>query len=125
MDHQSDETYSFSQGGQKFLAILNGGIHKNDKHYEMPLPFREDRKLPINREAALKHLLGLKRRLQKEKEFGEGYKSFLQNLLDKGQAEIIPPEEIEGPEGLVWYLPHHGVYKKGSSNIRVVFDASA
>ncbi len=48
VDHHSDETDSFSQEDQKFLAILNGGIHKNGKHYEMPLPFREDRKLPIN-----------------------------------------------------------------------------
>ena len=125
VDHHSDETDSLSQEDQKFLSILNGGIHKNVKYYKMPLPFREDRKLPINREAALKRLLGLKRRLQKEKEFGEGYKSFMQNLLDKGHAEIVPPEEIEGPEGLVWYLPHHGVYKKGSSKLRVVFDASA
>ncbi len=68
---------------------------------------------------------GLKKRFRKEKEFGEGYKSFMRSLLDKGRAEIVRAEEIEGPEGLVRYLPHHGVYKNGSSKLRMLFDASA
>ncbi len=46
-------------------------------------------------------------------------------MPEKGHAELIPPEETEGSEGLVWYLTHHGLYKKGSSKLRVVFDASA
>ncbi len=69
VDHHSDETDSLSQEDQKFLSILNGGIHKNGKHHKMPLPFREDRKLPINREAALKHLLGLKKDFRRKRSF--------------------------------------------------------
>ena len=47
-------------------------------------------------------------------------------MIDKGQAERVPDEELDFSDGRVWYIPHHGVYHpQKPDKIRVVFDASA
>lgn len=51
------------------------------------------------------------------------FTDFMQNMLDKGHAELAPPLQ-EGAE--CWYLPTFGVYHpKKPNKIRVVFDSSA
>ncbi|XP_070548347.1 uncharacterized protein [Ptychodera flava] len=49
----------------------------------------------------------------------------MEGIIDKGYAERVPQEELEGNPGKKWYLPHHGVYHPQKQKIRVVFDCGA
>ena len=49
----------------------------------------------------------------------------MKEMIDKGQAERVPDEELHLSNGRVWYIPHHGVYHpQKPDKIRIVFDAS-
>ena len=42
-------------------------------------------------------------------------------MIDKGQAEKVPDNELHLDNGRVWYIPHHGVYHpQKPDKIRVV-----
>ena len=109
----------------QFLERMDSNIEKVNKQYSLPLPFRDENiSLPNNREVAIKRLRSLKRRLMKENDFYNDYKTFMDNLLSKGYAEKVKVTPIE--EGQVWYLPHHGVYHPNKpGKIRVVFDCGS
>ncbi|XP_068734749.1 uncharacterized protein [Montipora capricornis] len=50
----------------------------------------------------------------------------MKELIEKGHAERVPPEELSLNNGRIWYIPHHGVHHlQKQDKIRVVFDASA
>ena len=50
----------------------------------------------------------------------------MKEMIDKGQAERVPDEDLHLSNGRIWYIPHHGVYHpQKPDKIRVVFDASA
>jgi hypothetical protein len=51
---------------------------------------------------------------------------FMNNILDKGFAEVVPKDELQRCDGKVRYIPHHGVcHTKKRDKIRVVFDCSS
>ncbi|XP_064639523.1 uncharacterized protein LOC135495051 [Lineus longissimus] len=113
---------------RRFLAIVSDAIRqREDGHFEMPLPFREDElKLPKNRNLALKRLNSLKSKMNKNAKYSEDYRGFMKKLLDNGHAERVPSEELNLEDGTVCYIPHHGVYHPRKPNkIRVVFDCAA
>ena len=117
---------AMSQEDIKFLKILKDGVHRDEKgYYEMPLPFREERPaLPNNEVIAQKRLHQLKRRFEVDDKYYQDYKTFMENIMDHGEAEEVPLNEIDSEH--VWYIPHHGVYNpKKPGKIRVVFDCSA
>ena len=50
---------------RQFLRIVEGIRHRDDMHYEIPLPFRESNvQLSNNHSQALQRLHGLKKRFQ-------------------------------------------------------------
>ncbi|XP_070203556.1 uncharacterized protein [Littorina saxatilis] len=115
-----------SQDDVRFLKIVQDNVTINSEgHYEMPLPFRSDNPtLTNNRGAALKRVLGLKRQFERRPEYLRDYQKFMKVILDRGDAEKVPADEIESSTR--WYIPHHGVYNpKKPGKIRVVFDCSA
>ncbi|XP_039456643.1 uncharacterized protein LOC120433805 [Oreochromis aureus] len=115
-----------SQDDLKFLTKLRENIVQNDTgHFEMPLPFKEDRpKLPNNKICAIHRLKCLERRLKKNQQYYRDYVSFMNDIISCGDAEKVPDEEND--EKLAWYIPHHGVYHpQKPGKIRVVFDCSA
>lgn len=139
------------QEDKKFLAIVKDGIHhREDGHYEMPLPLKEPTpNLPNNRDVAQRRLNQLKRRFESNKKYKEDYIAFMANMIQNGYAEKVPSKKClqkENPascqlspggisvrqEGSyakdrkIWYIPHHGVYHpKKPNKIHVVFDCSA
>ena len=119
---------ALSQEDRKFLAIVENGIrHREDGHYEMPMPLKVPTPaLPNNHEVALRHLNQLKRKFKTDKRYRDDHAVFMEKVLSNGFAEEVPPVEVEASnEGKVWYIPHHGVYHpKKLTKIRVVFDCS-
>ena len=93
-------------------SVLESNIgHRDDEHYEILLPLIEDRlKLPSNRTLALSRLERLKQRLKRDRKYREYYEAFMKEMIDKGQAQKVPDEELHLSDGRVWYIPHNGIY---------------
>ena len=110
----------------QFMNILTNGIHQDsDGLYSMPLPFRGEQtpSVPNNRSQAISRLHALNRKFRSKDVF-EKYDLFMRTMIQKGDAEIVPCDEVWKPN--VWYLPHHNVINpKKPEKVRVVFDASA
>ncbi|XP_054868580.1 uncharacterized protein LOC129349422 [Amphiprion ocellaris] len=120
------EEDSMSQEDLLFLAKVKEGIkHKQDGHFEMPLPFKEERpELPNNRLCAEHRLKCLERRLRKDERYFKDYVAFMQDIIQRSNAEKVPEAELSNQPA--WYIPHHGIYHPQKPNkIRVVFDCSA
>ncbi|KAJ8390170.1 hypothetical protein AAFF_G00110440 [Aldrovandia affinis] len=115
-----------SQDDVRFIQLLSENIQqKEDGHLEMPLPFRGSNPplLPNNKKLATIRLQHLKRKLKANQQLYDHYTTFMEDVIDNGDAELAP----EAPAGeIVWYIPHHGVYHpKKPGKLRVVFDCSA
>lgn len=120
------ETGVKSQEDIKFMQVLSDNLKVNDEgHYEMPLPFRHDNVgLSDNRQCAMKRLMSLKRRLERDASYSGDYCKFMKEIIENGYAELIPECEVSIENR--WYIPHHGVYHpKKPGKIRVVFDCAA
>ena len=114
-----------SQDDMLFLEKVGNGIHQaTDGHYSMPLPFRVRPSLPNNRDVVLRRYNHLKRRFKQNEGYLHDYQKFMDEILERGDAEKIPTEELE--DETAWYIPHHGIYHSNKpGKIRVVFDHSA
>ena len=125
-NERSVEDHHISQDDLRFLQIMEDGIRqKDDSHYEMPLPFREDKpQLPDNKRCAIHRLKCLEKRLKRDEQYYKDYVAFMTETISRGDAERVPIDELNNQP--VWYIPHHGVYHpQKPTKIRVVFDCSA
>lgn len=123
---RASETSPISQEDLRFLSKMEKGIKlKSDGHYEMPLPFKKERpNLPDNKICAIHRLKCLERKLRRSEQYYKDYKTFMDEIIARGDAERVPEEDID--KAPAWYIPHHGVYHpQKPGKIRVVFDCSA
>jgi hypothetical protein len=128
MDFKEEtEDIMMSVNDRIFMGIMQNRIkHLPDRHFELPLPFKgKFCVLPYNKIVAERRLAGLEKRMSRDEKFKQDYSAFMKDMIQKGYAEPVPVEELNGREGRVWYLPHHGVYHPTKKKIRVVFDCSA
>lgn len=117
-----------SQEDRVFLSkVKEGIIYREESHYELPLPFREQHvQLPNNRPQAAQRFIGLKKKLESNDKYRADYVDFMIGIIDKGYASKIDLGNLSTQKRKVWYLPHHGIYHpRKPSSIRVVFDCSA
>lgn len=113
-----------SQEDIHFLNILDKTVcQSEDKHLEMPLPFKDRPQLQNNKPLAQLRLKHLKKKLVKDQTYYSHYKHFMNEMLQQGDAEVAESEAVDVE---VWYIPHHGVYHlKKHDKLHVVFDCSA
>ena len=112
---------------RRFCQIMSTEIDKNHLgNWEAPLPFKRDKvNLPNNREQCMKRLLSLKKKLNNDQKAKENCVDLMQKIFDR-QHDRVPGDELTGPPGKVWYLPHFNIYHpKKPNQVRVVFDCSA
>ena len=116
-----------SQHDKIFMEKVKSSMQFKDRHYQVALPFREEKpQMPNNVNHALQRLKGLKNKMKKNLQFKNDYSDFMNKIIENGCAERIPDNEIDRNDGKVWYIYHHGVYNtKKPGKIRVVFDCSA
>ena len=101
-------------------------MHFNGLHYEVAVPWREDRpKLPPNGSLAKRRLVSTERKLLKDPELASAYQGVINEYLEKGFIRRVPSDEPK-PE-CEWLLPHFPVVRpdKSTTKVRIVFDASA
>lgn len=125
---ESRPSTSLSIEDKQFMSLMEDGIrHGEDGYYEMPLPFKgKDPCMPSNRTQALKRLNQIGARFRKDTKFCQDYTTFMQSIIENGEAEEVPKPELEKSDGRLWYIPHFGIYSdKKPEKIRVVFDCSA
>ena len=101
-DHIPDKV---SQEDIKFLNIMNKESKKVNGHYILPLPFKDNIKLPNNKAIALNRLNSLKRKFLKNPGFHSEYVEFMNSILSKNYASKVETETSES-----WYLPHQRVH---------------
>ena len=108
-ERKSEERVSVED--RRFLEKLSDGIHRrSDEHFETPLPFKVDVKLPNNRAVTLKRLSRLKSKFLCDSQYREDYSRFMAEIITLGYAEPVPAEELTFAEGRTWVIQHHGVY---------------
>ncbi|GFW22080.1 uncharacterized protein TNCV_1632121 [Trichonephila clavipes] len=90
---------------------------------KMPLS-RDPSCLGDSKQMALRRLNSLWRRLVQDPKIMELYRNFIHEYLEMGHMEEVVEDE---DSAVVYYLPHHGVYRQGSKTtpLRVVFNASS
>lgn len=122
----ASENKEMSREDHAFMEKVNRSIELQDGHYKVNLPFKmENPMLPNNLCVAKQRILGLKRKLDRNKTFHQEYKVFLDEVIKQGYAERVPLHQLKQDEGKVWYIPHHGVYHSKKGTLRVVFDCGA
>ncbi len=106
----ASEPSHVSQEHLRFLSKLETGIRlKENGHYEMSLPFKEEGpKLPNHKECTMCRLRCLEKRLQRDNKYYKDYVAFMDDTIARGDAEKVPVEEIDNNPA--WYIPHHRVY---------------
>ena len=94
----------FSVDDQTFLTKVSEGIHlREDGHYEIPLPFKEnDIKLPNNIKVSSHRLQQLKSRLERHEKYKADYVAFMNDMINEGYAERVPSTEVTTQEGKCW-----------------------
>ena len=86
-----------SQEDINFLSITDNAIfQRDDRHLEMPLPFKEQPTMPNNRRLALIRLNHLKHKLKNDQRYYDHYKQFTKEIIDRGDAEIAETEAVDG-----------------------------
>lgn len=125
-EREYEEKSEMSAEDRKFMEIVSSSITLKDRHYYLPLPFRNKHVvLPNNRDMAKQRALNIIRKFKKDEGYAAEYKGFMEEMITKGYAEKVTLEQLLREKGKVWYIPHHGVHHKLKGTIRVVFDCSS
>ena len=84
-----------------------------------------DFRLGQSKGLAMRRFLSLERKLLHDPALHEKYSHFIKEFIELRHLEKVPAKELDNPYH--FYLPHHCVTKESttSTNLRVVFDASA
>ncbi|XP_019727407.1 uncharacterized protein LOC109516990 isoform X3 [Hippocampus comes] len=118
---KASEDIKMSQEDIRFMTKLKESIkHKDNGHYEMPLPFKTEKPdLPNNKECAIHRLRCLERKLRRNKQYYMDYKKFMEEIIAHGDdvvseenpadhasrgltaKELITSNWFTGP-GLLW-----------------------
>ena len=99
-----------SHDDQQFLKLM---VLKVNGHYAVPLLLKsKDVNLPSNSVLAIKRLNCLERRFLKDECFYKMYKTFVSDMIARGYARKA---DNNGKSRKTWYIPHHGVYRRGTS----------
>lgn len=122
----TDDREERSLEDKAFMREVEGSTKLCEGHFQIRLPFKgDDVSMPNNRVLAEQRLAHLKRKFQKQPDFYQKYKECMEANMNKGYIEEIQERDLQGTEGRIWYLPHHGVKHPQKEKLRVVYDCSA
>ncbi|XP_030596228.1 uncharacterized protein LOC115787620 [Archocentrus centrarchus] len=125
-NERTSEEREISREDIRFLEVMESSATLQDNRYCLKLPFkRPDVILPNSFTVAKQRILGLRRKFISDSQFHKEYSSCLKEVVDKGYAEQVPEQQLQGRSGKVWYIPHHGVHHPRKGALRVVFDCGA
>lgn len=143
--HATERTDEITDAIQKFWELENTGITetKNRMHrvehlftsfektierdgerYKVRLPWKETVNMEDNKQVAIRRLMQVSRRLQKDSALKEKYNSAMKEYFTSGVAELATSDESEHA---TYYMPHQAVIREDrlTTKVRIVFDASS
>ncbi|XP_074656689.1 uncharacterized protein LOC141909905 [Tubulanus polymorphus] len=112
----SDTSYD----DKRALTIMESTVKlTDDGHYKLSLPWKHDKpSLPNNRALAKHRFDLLERRFDKDPKLNVEYTAFVDKMINCRFCELIPDEDLNRNDGLVWYHPHHPVYHPRKNKLR-------
>jgi hypothetical protein len=112
-DSTFDSKLAMSIEDSRAFNIMENSIRLHNGHYEIALPWKNSPpRLPNSRPLAEHCLKLLKKRLVKDPDLFSKYATFMDDLVDKGFARLVPINSLEQSYGNLWYLPHHPVFSQ-------------
>lgn len=100
---EDDNLCAISTDDKTFIRTLEQQIHKDTEGYvTMPLPFKRLPPPNASRRMAESRFKHLQEKL-KDPTYANHYKGFMQKVLDEGEAELVPSDEVS--EADAWYIP--------------------
>ena len=99
----------------------------DDGRYVLRLPFKPNLfDLGDSTQVACSALNRTEQRFQRQPDFGEKYKDFMENYILPGHMKEVSPLQSAAKNLPSFILPHHGVFKShgNTSKLRVVFNGS-
>lgn len=128
VEKRNQEKQGSTVRDQIAMSVYKKSVRKMaDGHYQLGLPFvPEDARLPNNRPDALRRLFATESRFRADPEFARRYTKSIETYVELGFARRLSKEELEGPPGRTWYLPHFLVESSNKpEKPRLVFDAAS
>ena len=119
---------SYTLKEERELKLIEEGLQHMGDHWLAKYPWKRDPyELPDNFNAALNRLVGIERRLLRNKQYATVCQEQIDDMLNKGVARKLSQVEIDEYKGPVHYISHHDVLKPESSPTpcRIVFNSSA
>ena len=110
---------------RRALKIMEESITKEDGHYSIAVPFRQEVKsLPNNRVQAERRLACLAKKLKRNPSLKEVFVDEMRSVIAKRYAEkVVDGTQVE--KGAEWYIPYHPNVNENKKKIRIVFDCAA
>ena len=130
LDNELSDERLHSYDDRMVIEYWDKTVTMENGHYVIPIPWKRIQdgvRKPLaenNKVLALNRYASLRKRLVKDPELKAKYASGIQDMIGKGYAEEIPPEELHRDDEQVHYLPHHPVINPNKEKIRIVFDCS-
>lgn len=87
----AEERSEMSVEDRQFMSTMERSKELRNGHYYLPLPFKEnDVMMPNNYEQVHQRVISLKRKFEKNELYHMEYTTFLEGMLEKGHAEVVP-----------------------------------
>ena len=97
---------------KRALEMMEQSLKVVNEHFQVGLPWRTNHPypyLPNNRLMVERRDALLKKRLLRDEDLFSKYNATMNEYMEEGHAERVPPDELQPGERPVWYLPHHPV----------------
>ena len=117
-----------SQLEREEKRIIEESAKKEGNHWVTPYPWkRNPKKLPDNKEQAIKRLESTERRLLKNPVVAAAYNDKIIEMEKMNFSSKLTEKEIQDYKGPVHYIPHHSVHRPDSTStpLRIVFNSSS
>lgn len=107
----SEDDVTMSRNDQQFMEIMEISTKFEAGHYCIDLTFKSSYVILTNNCSVVEqHVLSLQRKFKRNREYQQEYATFLSDVIDKGNAEVVTLHLLKREDGKVWYIPHHGIY---------------
>ena len=113
---------------ERELALIENGMELREGVWVAKYPWlRNPDELPDNKHSALAMLRSTEKRLKRDENLAQIYSDQVKDMVDRGVARKLQPEEMEAYDGPYYYISHHEVMnpKSHSTPCRLVFNSSA
>ena len=111
---------SFSPNERKTISVVRSNMQQTESGYIVRLPFKDETRPSVNYRTARGQLNQLVQRVENNEQFGQQYDKIVESYVAKEFIEQIPNQPVEGH-----YMPHHAMFKKSATTLRIAFNASS